>query len=361
MSKSLKLALSLAAVMAASPVWADKLGLGRPAVPEEIEAWDVVVLPDGRGLPEGSGDVSTGEEVFAEKCAMCHGDFAEGIDNWPVLAGGQGTLTDRRPVKTIGSYWPYLSTVWDYIHRSMPFGAAQTVTPDETYAITAFLLYSNGLVDEDFVLSKENFTEIHLPNENGFYPDDRAEVEYPKFRVEPCMTDCKGEVKITKRAADLKVTPTDPDGRPAGTIPDWFEVAQNDTAPEAPADEAQAEPAAEAEATAMAAPDPALVAAGEKVFRKCKACHKVGEGAKNGTGPVLNGVVGRPAAAVDGFKYSNAMKAAAEDGLVWTPENLHEYLAAPKKFIKGTKMSFAGLKKPEDIDAVIAYLSTFGG
>ena len=143
MSKSLNLLIGagLAVSVLSGPVLAGQMGLGRPAMPEEIAAWDMTVLPDGTGLRPGSGDVLTGEEVFGEKCASCHGEFAEGIDSWPVLAGGQGTLTDRRPVKTIGSYWPHLSTVWDYVHRSMPFGGAQTVTVDETYAITAYLLY----------------------------------------------------------------------------------------------------------------------------------------------------------------------------------------------------------------------------
>ena len=168
---------TLMLAMAASPALAEKLGLGRIALPEEVAAWDITVLPDGKGLRPGSGDVLTGEEVFADKCASCHGEFAEGIDSWPVLAGGEGSLTDRRPVKTVGSYWPHLSTVWDYVHRSMPFGAAQTVTVDETYAITAFLLYSNGLVEDDFVLSDQNFTEVVLPNNAGIYPDDRAETE----------------------------------------------------------------------------------------------------------------------------------------------------------------------------------------
>ncbi|MCB2129620.1 MAG: c-type cytochrome [Rhodobacteraceae bacterium] len=355
MSKSLNLLVTGAALALATPAMAEKLGLGRPALSEEIAAWDVAVLPDGTGLPEGSGDVFTGDEVFAEKCASCHGDFAEGIDNWPVLAGGQGTLTNRRPVKTIGSYWPHLSTVWDYIHRSMPFGAAQTVTADEAYAITAFLLYSNGLVEDDFVLSKENFTDIHLENEGGFRPDDRAEAEYPRFRAEPCMTDCAAEVKVTKRAIDLKVTPTDPDGKPAGTLPVIL-AAAGDAAPAAPAGETAAAAPAGAE---TAAADPALVEAGETVFKKCKACHKVGEGARNGTGPMLNGIVGRAAGASDGFKYSGPMVAAAEGGLVWTPEALAGFLANPKGYMKGTKMSFAGLKKAEEIDAVIAYLGTF--
>jgi len=128
-------------------------GLGRMAVEEEIAAWDVDVLPDGRGLPEGRGDVYTGEEVFVEKCASCHGDFAEGVGNWPVLAGGFDTLADKDPVKTVGSYWPHLSTAWDYINRSMPFGEAGTLTADETYAIVAYIMYSNDMVDDDFELS----------------------------------------------------------------------------------------------------------------------------------------------------------------------------------------------------------------
>ncbi|PQV56209.1 sulfur dehydrogenase subunit SoxD [Defluviimonas denitrificans] len=357
MSKSLKFLLGTALGLSvlAAPAFAEKLGLGRPALPAEIAAWDVAVLPDGTGLPEGSGDVATGDEVFAEKCATCHGDFAEGIDNWPVLAGGEGSLKDRRPVKTIGSYWPHLSTVWDYIHRSMPFGAAQTVTPDEAYAITAFLLYSNGIVEDDFVLSKENFTSITMPNADGFYPDDRAESEYATFSGEACMTDCAAEVKVTKRAVTLNVTPTDPDGRPAGTLPNPDPVVEA-----AVAEPAAPETTAET-TTAAAGPDPALVEAGAKVFKKCAACHKVGEGAKNATGPMLNGILGRAAGTVEGFKYSKAMADAGAAGLVWSDENLHAYLSDPKGFVKRNKMSFAGLKSKDDIDAVIAYLESAGG
>lgn len=219
MSKSLN-ALALAAALIAGPALSEPLGLGREALPEEIAAWDVAVLPDGTGLRPGSGDVWTGDELFAEHCASCHGDFAEGLDSWPSLAGGAGSLNDPRPVKTIGSYWPYLSTVYDYIHRSMPFGNAQVLTADDTYAITAFLLYSNGLVEDDFVLTHENFTSIEMPNANGFFEDDRPETEYKLFSGAPCMSDCiEGTPEITKRAADLKVTPMDDDGLPAGTLP----------------------------------------------------------------------------------------------------------------------------------------------
>jgi cytochrome c len=128
MWKCLKLAVL--GLIVAVPAQADRLNLGREATPAEVAAWDIDVRPDGQGLPEGSGDVATGEEVFAERCAFCHGDFGEGVDRWPVLAGGQDTLTEERPVKTIGSYWPYLSTVYDYIYRAMPFGEAQSLTPD---------------------------------------------------------------------------------------------------------------------------------------------------------------------------------------------------------------------------------------
>ena len=350
-SRNLLIASALVSVLAA-PAMAERLGLGRPALPEEIDAWDLAVLPDGKGLPEGSGDVLTGEEVFAEKCASCHGDFAEGIDSWPVLAGGQGTLKDVRPVKTVGSYWPYLSTVFDYVHRSMPFGGAQTVSADEAYAITAFLLYSNGLVEDDFELSKDNFTEITMPNADGFYPDDRAATEYPLFSTAACMQDCiEGEPKVTKRAIDLNVTPEDPDGKPAGTIPAVFAATEEAAAP-APA-------AAEtAEVPAEAAVDPALIETGEKLFKKCASCHKVGEGAKNGVGPQLNGLIGRAVASVDGFKYSGTLSAMGSSGGVWDTATLDGFIENPKGYAKGTKMSFAGLKSPEERAALIAYLAS---
>ncbi|WP_172330443.1 c-type cytochrome [Mangrovicoccus sp. HB161399] len=348
----------LAVLLLAGPAAAEPLGLGRPALPEEIAAWDMTVLPDGTGLPEGSGDVWTGDEVFAENCAMCHGDFAEGLDNWPVLAGGAGSLQDRRPVKTIGSYWPHLSTVWDYVHRSMPFGMAQTLTPDDVYAITAFLLYSNGMVEDDFVLSKENFAEIAMPNAGGFYPDDRPETEYPEFTGDPCMSACAAGTEITKRAVKLNVTPVGPDGRPAGTLPDLHLAAAGTAAPAMETSEPEA-PAETVTLAAAEAADPALVEAGGKVFKKCQACHKVGEGAKNATGPELNGILGRPVGSVDGFRYSSGMEALGSGGAAWDHDLLAGFLAKPKDVVKGTKMGFAGLKKDADIEAVIAYLSTF--
>lgn len=361
MSKCLEAAsplLIVAALVAATPATAEPIGLGREALPEEIAAWDVKIMPDGRGLPEGSGDVMTGEEKFLEHCAVCHGDFAEGLDNWPKLAGGEDTLARKDPVKTVGSYWPYLSTVWDYVHRSMPFGQAQILTADDTYAITAYILYSNYLVEDDFVLSNENFLEVEMPNADGFIVDDRETVEYPEFSAEPCMENCKDNVEITMHASVLDVTPDEAsdDGVAPEAAPADDAAAQE---PEAePATEEAAAEAAEpaAAAAAPAEPDPEMVAAGEKVFAKCKACHMVGEDAKNRVGPILNGVVGRAVAAVEDFKYSAAMADAGASGMVWDNDTLHGYLADPRGFLPKNKMSFAGLKKPEDVDAVIAYL-----
>ncbi|SDL61768.1 sulfur dehydrogenase subunit SoxD [Aliiruegeria lutimaris] len=342
-----------------------KIGLGRPALPEEVAAWNHDILPDGTGLPDGEGDVWTGEEVFADNCAVCHGDFAEGVDNWPKLAGGMNTLNREDPLKTVGSYWPYLSTAFDYVRRSMPFGAAQTMSDDDVYAIVAYILFSNDLVDEDFVLSKDTFFDVEMPNADGFIIDDRAETELGLFSAEPCMENCKESVEITMRAAVLDVTPDHggDDEAAAEEAPAETEMAAAESTPadEAPVVQAAAEEAApvateEPAAEETAAVDPALVADGEKVFKKCKACHQVGEDAKNKVGPILNGIVGRAAGTGDDFKYSNAMIEAGEGGLVWNDETLAGYLEAPKKYIKGNKMSFAGLKKADDIAAITAYL-----
>lgn len=202
-------------MLCAAPAQAGKYNLGRTATPEEVKGWDIDVRPDGQGLPEGKGTAIQGDKIFQEQCAACHGDFAEGLDRWPVLAGGRDTLKSDRPEKTVGSYWPYLSTVYDYIYRAMPFGNAQSLTPDQVYALTAYLLYMNDIVPEDFELSKANFTSIRMPNQANFVDDPRPDIK--DALQEPCMKDCKAEVKITKRAAVLDVTPSD-DKNPSGGI-----------------------------------------------------------------------------------------------------------------------------------------------
>jgi cytochrome c2 len=357
--RDLVIGTALASALAVPALAEGKLGLGRAALPEEVAAWDLDVSPDGTGLPEGSGDVLTGEELFSENCASCHGEFGEGQGNWPKLAGGMDTLADADPLKTVGSFWPHLSTAFDYVNRSMPFGNAQSLQPDEVYAITAYLLYNNDLVDDDFVLSKENFAEVVLPNAEGFFLDNRDEVELSLFIREPCMENCKESVEITAHATVLDVTPDVAEGE-APAEAEVAAVAEEAAVVEAAAEavpEAAPEPVA---APAVAAAAPALIAEGEKVFKKCSACHKVGDGAKNSTGPLLNGIVGRAAGAVEGFKYSKPLTEMAAAGLVWDEPSIQAYIENPKGFMKGTRMAFAGLKKPEDRAAVIAYLATFG-
>ncbi|MEL6648486.1 MAG: c-type cytochrome [Pseudomonadota bacterium] len=348
---------------APAPTPEGTLGLGRPAHEAEIAAWDVDVLPDGRGLPEGRGDVFWGEEVFAEKCAACHGDFAEGVDNWPVLAGGFDTLGDKDPVKTVGSYWPHLSTAWDYINRSMPFGEAGTLSADETYAIVAYILYSNDMVDDDFELSHENFGEVEMHNAQGFVIDDRPELEYSQWRTEPCMANCKDEVTVTMRSVFLLETP------PEGGSVSVMNPASVEGLPSFSADGPSfiPEPQAMPEPEPTVEPEPAedvdeaqlLIDKGEKVFKKCAACHAVGDSAKNKSGPQLNALMGRTMGSVEGFAYSQTFKAALAEGRAWDDAALTAFLADPKGFMKGTKMAFAGLKKEGDQAAIIAYLSTF--
>ena len=162
-----------------------KFDIGSTATAEQIAGWDIDVRPDGKGLPPGQGSVLDGEVLYEEQCASCHGVFGEGEGNWPVLAGGEGTLREPRPEKTVGSYWPHLSTLWDYIHRAMPFLTPQTLEDDEVYALTAYILYLNEMVEDDFVLSQENFTSIKLPNEGSFTEDPRPDVHNKR-----CMKKC---------------------------------------------------------------------------------------------------------------------------------------------------------------------------
>lgn len=347
-------------------------GLGRTALPEEVVAWDIDIRPDGMGLPAGSGDVWTGEEVYVEKCAVCHGDFGEAVGRWPVLAGGWDTLEREDPVKTIGSYWPYLSTVYDYIYRAMPFGDAQSLEPDEIYAITAYILYLNNVVEDDFELSNENFLEVEMPNADGFFMDDREDTELAQFSGEVCMENCKDSVEITMRAAILDVTPGSDEDETTESIAEAsaeIEYADGDVTEEEMADgtdgaaeDAPEEVAADAEAApedsilAAVSTDPAVIDAGEGVYRACRACHAVGEGADNKVGPQLNGVVGNTIGAVDDFRYSNVFQEAHDAGDVWDVDTLSAFLANPRDAMPGTKMSYRGLQDEEDITAIIAYL-----
>ena len=180
-------------------------GLGKMATAEEVAGWDIDVRPDGKGAPVGVGTAALGEEIYTERCAACHGDFGEGIDRWPVLAGGQGTLDSHDPVKTVGSYWPYASTIYDYVYRAMPFGEAQSLTHDETYSVVAYLLFMNDVIEEDLQLSNANIGSIKMPNREGFMlPDPRPDGQP---QGEPCMKNCSVSTKIIGKARNIDVTP----------------------------------------------------------------------------------------------------------------------------------------------------------
>ncbi len=211
-------AACLASVMATGALASDKkLNIGREATTDEIAGWDIDIRPDGQGLPVGKGTVKQGEPLYVERCAACHGEFGESAGRWPILSGGNNTLASHDPVKSIGSYWPYASTVIDYIRRAMPFGASQTLTNDELYAITAYVLFLNDIVtSEDFELSDKNFRTIKLPNESNFFEDDREVSEKAFWKKTPCMTDCAAdEAKVIGRARAIDVTPDS--GKAPGT------------------------------------------------------------------------------------------------------------------------------------------------
>ena len=212
MLKSARLALALLLALAAPALAQNKsrnYGIGHVAKPEQIAGWDIDVRPDGTGAPPGRGSVKEGEKVYLDKCAACHGEFGESAGRWPQLAQGKGTLASSDPVKTVGSYFPYLSIVFDYVRRAMPFGDAQSLSNDELYAVMAYVLNLNDIVDDKFVLSKETWTQVKMPNQAGFFDDDRDKAEKAFWNANPCMKDCRGPVTITGRAQAVDVTPDD--------------------------------------------------------------------------------------------------------------------------------------------------------
>ncbi len=189
---------------------------GRTPTANEINAWNDDVRYDFQGLPEGKGSVVEGEELYAKHCEMCHGEFGAGGKGYPTLSGGQGTLKnqlinpangDEPPVRTIGSYWPYASTLFWYIKTAMPFPHPKSLTNDEVYAISAYLLSVNEIeidgeeLDDDYVLDKKKFMKIVMPNVNGFYPEVNGDVGTKEMRKylnnfdnygqgTRCMKDC---------------------------------------------------------------------------------------------------------------------------------------------------------------------------
>jgi len=181
-----------------------RYSFGRAPTPAELAGWNDDVRGDGQGLPAGKGSVAQGTLIYDAKCASCHGDFGEGNGRMPLLAGGRGSLTADRPVPTVGSYWPYAPTLFDYIRRAMPFSSPESLSNDEVYAVTAYVLNMNDIVPKSAVLDANSLAAIVMPNRNGFVRDPRPDVHNVA-----CMVRCKaGPVKVTSDLAKtLDVTP----------------------------------------------------------------------------------------------------------------------------------------------------------
>lgn len=155
-----------------APLRAGIDAIGTPVSAADIAAWNIDVAPDGRGLPAGSGDVATGGRIFGAKCAACHGAKGEGLIG-DQLIGGSKTLTGANPKRTVGNYWPYATTLFDYIRRAMPYNAPQSLSADEVYAVSAWILNQNGIVADNARLDAHSLASIHMPNRDGFVPDPR--------------------------------------------------------------------------------------------------------------------------------------------------------------------------------------------
>jgi cytochrome c len=197
-----------------SPVLA--YDFGRRATPEEIKLWDIEVRPDGKGLPEGSGTVAHGKQVFEENCSACHGEAGQGGIK-DRLVGGQGTLASDMPVKTVGSFWPYATTLFDYVHRAMPYQAPGSLSVDDTYAVVAYILSLNGINSADGKLDKASLPLVKMPNRDGFIPEaefgpsrqpernemavSRSRRQSRSFRVD-CSDTADGSASNGRRWAD---------------------------------------------------------------------------------------------------------------------------------------------------------------
>jgi mono/diheme cytochrome c family protein len=180
-------------------------GYGTPATPAQIAGWDIDARPDGVGLPPGSGSVEQGAAVYAEQCAACHGTFGEGEGRYPKLAGGEGTLTGERPEPTVGSYWPFAVTLFDYINRAMPFQAPRSLSTSEVYALTAYVLNLNNIVGNNFIADRDSLPKVKMPNHDSFVWQDPR----PDTSAKECMKNCVDPelIKIESTAEGKGLTP----------------------------------------------------------------------------------------------------------------------------------------------------------
>jgi S-disulfanyl-L-cysteine oxidoreductase SoxD len=179
--------------------------LGTPVGAAYVTAHDITVLPSGEGLPAGSGTPREGRPLFETHCAACHGLHGEGLATYPQLVGGVGTLKSSDPVLTVGSYWPYATSIWDYIRRAMPYDHPGSLSNDQVYAVTGYLLFLNGIVLENSVLDAKTLPRIIMPNRDGFVPDQRPDVK--AALKGPLSREIVGRRDVRRVGADKGVHP----------------------------------------------------------------------------------------------------------------------------------------------------------
>ncbi len=253
-------AFALLAVSAVADA-GQQYGFGKPISPARLAPWDIDVNGlTGAGLPPGRGSVADGAKLWEAKCASCHGEFGEGAGRFPVIAGGKGTLTQEQPVKTVGSYWPYAPTLFDYIKRAMPFPAPQSLSNDEVYALTAYVLNLNDIMPSSAVVDAASLAAVKMPNRDGF-----VKAEWDTKNV-ACTSGCAPvPVKISSDLVNPHVTP---DEREVGNVGSTVELAQS-------------EPQPAASTGAAAAPHAAAKPASQVTFaqiqpiiaQRCTVCH----------------------------------------------------------------------------------------
>lgn len=168
------LALSIVGIGASAGELQPGLNFGAPVAEAELARY-LAIPPSGAGLPPGRGDVARGRDVYLAKCAACHGEHLEGVKETggTALLGGRGSLASAKPIKTVESYWPYATTIFDYVRRAMPFNAPGSLRDDEVYAVTAYILANAQVVPENAILDAASLPKVEMPNRRGFYPDPR--------------------------------------------------------------------------------------------------------------------------------------------------------------------------------------------
>ena len=174
--------VALAARITTAAQTPDYKNVGRTPTAQEVQAMDIAIGTDGKELPPGSGNAKTGARLFNEKCVACHGENQEGSAQAPALVGGKGTLTSLHPKMTAGSYWPFATTIFDYIRRAMPRYAEGSLKVDEVYSLTAFILFRNDIIKEDDVMDATTLPKIKMPNRDGFIPQNLDEIHDWKKR-----------------------------------------------------------------------------------------------------------------------------------------------------------------------------------